>query len=111
MKQDSTELYTNTLWKILTIVCGAGVVFQAHSIFEFQSEAQKLGIPKNEFSDLYIMVLAFSVLTGLRWIFGLSVRPAIRTRLLQLDPENLNMKLVKNSRAFFGILWYIFITV
>lgn len=99
------------VWIGITVFLGCGIALQLHSIFDFQSEAQRLKIPYNHFGDLWNMMTYLIFITVFRWLIDLKARPMIQARLLEIDPVEFESKFEKNCRAFIGLLWYLFATV
>jgi hypothetical protein len=99
------------IWTVFTVVSVSWIVVHGSSVISFQMEARRLNYPVNELSDLWIMVVALIVITGLRMLITSFTSDRIRRRQLLVDPAAGEVKIDKSIRAFVGIVWYAFCIV
>lgn len=104
-------MFFNKIWIAISCVLMVAILMQVTTVFQFQKEAERIGLEVNKYSDLYQMVI-YSVVIGFYRLGTMSyIKPLVYKRIESVDPEAPDLKKDKGARALVGFLWYVFSTV
>lgn len=101
----------NTVWTVTTVILSLAIGLQIGSIFIFKSEAPKLNIQTNSFTDLYVMGVALCIISIYRHYTTTFAKPRIEASMQKIEPGCPESKVDKITRALIGTIWYTFTTV
>jgi TLC domain len=101
------------LWNCLSVFLVSVSLYFITCIFRFRTEAQKLGVEFNEFSDLYTALGCLLVIIAFRYVGTLTLQSYLQVRLkaVESDLDMYELKKNKVTKEFLSFLWYTFITL